>query len=126
MREDWGHDQGDHVQAAATREQIAVAAELTRQGTDVHKLPPIVEAANHNLLTLGQTQVVVLLVDAGSAPRGGGIPAALSPRERVRRKLTTERGRQLYEHCRWMIEPVFGDIKENRGVTPRPAPANGN
>ncbi len=53
--------------------------------------------------------------DAGPAPRGR-IPTALSPRERLRRKLTTKRGRRLYEPRRWMLEPVFGDIKENRGV----------
>ena len=115
MRDHWGHDPGDHVQAAATREQIVVAAVLTRQATDVHELPPMVEAANHNPLTLGQTQVGVLLADTGPALRGR-ITTALSPCERMRRMLTTKRGRRLYEHRHWMIEPVFGDIKENRGV----------
>lgn len=146
VRDYWGHYQGYNVQAAATREQIVVAAELTRQATDVHELRPMVEAANRNLQTIGQTPVGVLLADAGyysdanvralaeagpelliasrsdrnrraagPAPRGR-IPAALSPRERMRRKLTTKRGRRLYEQRRWMIEPVFGDIKENRRV----------
>ncbi len=32
------------------------------------------------------------------------------------RKLATQRGRRLYEQRRWMIEPVFGDVKENRGI----------
>ena len=32
------------------------------------------------------------------------------------RKLATKRGRQLYEQRRWMIEPIFGDVKENRGI----------
>ena len=52
---------------------------------------------------------------AGAAPRGR-IPAGLSTRERMRRTLTTQRGRRLYEQRRWMIEPVFGQIKENRGI----------
>ncbi len=146
VRDYWGHYQGDNVQAAATREQIVVAAELTRQATDVHELRPMVEAANRNLRRLGQEPIGVLLADAGyysdanvralagtgpelliasrsdrnrreagPAPRGR-IPAELSPRERMRRKLTTKRGRRLYEQRRWMIEPVFGDIKENRGI----------
>ena len=44
------------------------------------------------------------------------IPDKLSTRERMRRKLTTQRGPRLYEQRRWMIEPVFGQIKENRGI----------
>ena len=146
VRDYWGHYQGYNVQAAATRRQIVVAAELTRQATDVHELWPMVEAANRNLQTIGQTPIGVLLADAGyysdanvralaeagpelliasrsdrnrraagPAPRGR-IPTALSPRERMRRKLTTKRGRRLYEQLRWMIEPAFGDIKENRGI----------
>ncbi|MCY3921994.1 MAG: hypothetical protein OXG27_06310 [Chloroflexi bacterium] len=113
------------MQAAATREQIVVAAELTRQATDVHELRPMVEAANDNLGRLERAPIGVLLADAGyysdanvralaesgpelliasrsdrtrraagAAPRGR-IPRALSPRERMRRKLTTKRGRQL-------------------------------
>ena len=34
----------------------------------------------------------------------------------MRRRLTTKRGRRLYEQRRWMIEPVFGDVKEKRGI----------
>ena len=48
----------------------------------------------------------------GAAPPRGRIPAGLSVRERMDRKLATQRGRRLYEQRRWMIEPVFGDVKE--------------
>ena len=106
----------------------------------------MVEATNRNLAALGRAPIGVLLADAGyysdanvrslaeagpelliasrndrnrraagAAPRGR-IPAGLSTRERMRRKLTTQRGRRLYEQRRWMIEPVFGQIKENRGI----------
>ena len=51
----------------------------------------------------------------GVSPRGR-IPSALSLRERIRRKLATKRGRRLYAQRRWMMEPVFGDVKENRGI----------
>ena len=124
-----------------------MAAELTRAATDVQELEPMVEATNHNLAALGQAPIGVLLADAGyysdadvrslaeagpelliasrndrnrraaGAPPRGRIPAGLSTRERMRRTLTTKRGRRLYEQRRWMIEPVFGQIKENRGIS---------
>ncbi len=146
VRECEGHVQGYNAQALATREQVVVAAELTRAATDVHELLPMLEAASRNLQALDQAPVGVLLADAGyfsdanvtalaetgpelliasrsdgnrraagPAPRGR-IPDGLSLRERMRRTLTTKRGRRLYEQRRWMIEPVFGDIKENRRI----------
>ncbi len=146
VRDYHGYFQGYNVQAAATREQIIVAAELTRAATDVDELHPMLEAVNRNLQSVGWQPMRVLLADAGyysdanvqsvgedgpelviatrsnrnrrldgSAPRGR-IPAGLSLRERMARKLATKRGRQLYEQRRWMIEPVFGDVKENRGI----------
>ena len=146
MRDYWGHYQGYNAQAVATSEQVIVAAELTRAATDVQELEPMVETTNHNLAALGRAPIGVLLADAGyysdanvrslaeagpelliasrndrnrraagPAPRGR-IPAGLSTRERMRRTLTTQRGRRLYEQRRWMIEPVFSQIKENRGI----------
>ena len=49
----------------ATREQVIVAAELTRAATDVQELQPMVETTNRNLAALGQTPIGVLLADAG-------------------------------------------------------------
>ena len=146
VRDYWGHYQGYNAQAVATREQVIVAAELTRAATDVQELQPMVETTNRNLVGLGQAPIETLLADvgyysdanvrslaepgpelliasrndrnrraAGPAPRGR-IPAGLSVRERMRRMLTTKRGRRLYEQRRWMIEPVFGQTKENRGI----------
>ena len=48
------------------------------------------------------------------APRGR-IPKALSPRDRMRRKLRTKRGRQRYALRMATVEPVFGQIKQGRG-----------
>ncbi len=146
VRDYHGYSQGYNVQAAATREQIIVAAEVTRAATDGDELHPMLEAVNRNLRSVGRRPMRVLLADAGyysdanvrgvgedgpelviatrsnrnrrldgAAPRGR-IPAALSLRERMARKLATKRGRRLYEQRRWMIEPVFGDVKENRGI----------
>ena len=106
----------------------------------------MVETTNRNLAALGQKPIGVLLADAGyysdanvrslaeagpelliasrndrnrraagAVPRGR-IADGLSTREQMRRTLTTKRGRRLYEQRRWMIEPVFGQIKENRGI----------
>ena len=144
VRDYWGHYQGYNVQAVATREIVAV--ELTRAAPDVQELGPMLEAAQRNLEALGHAPIGLLLADAGyyseanvrslaevgpelliasrndrnrraagPAPRGR-IPAGLSVRERMRRTLTTQRRRRLYEQRRWMIEPVFGQIEENRGI----------
>ena len=48
------------------------------------------------------------------APRGR-IPRQLSPRDRMRRKLQTRRGRQRYALRMETVEPVFGQIKAGRG-----------
>lgn len=51
---------------------------------------------------------------APTAPRGR-IPAGLSRRERMARKLTTKRGRAEYRRRKAIVEPVFGQTKEARG-----------
>ena len=51
---------------------------------------------------------------APPAPRGR-IPAGLSTRERMSRKLRTRRGRAHYARRKAIVEPVFGQIKEARG-----------
>ncbi len=48
------------------------------------------------------------------APRGR-IPKQLSPRDRMRRKLQTKRGRKRYALRMETVEPVFGQIKAGRG-----------
>ena len=49
-----------------------------------------------------------------AAPRGR-IPAGLSRRERMARKLRTKRGRAHYARRKVIVEPVFGQLKEARG-----------
>ncbi|MDE1977015.1 MAG: IS1182 family transposase [Elusimicrobia bacterium] len=49
------------------------------------------------------------------APRGR-IPAAMTARERMERKLLTKRGRALYKLRGQTIEPTFGQIKNGRGM----------
>ena len=54
------------------------------------------------------------------APRGR-IPKHLSPRDRMRRKLQTRRGRQRYALRMETVEPVFGQIKAGSGFPAVPA-----
>jgi transposase len=49
-------------------------------------------------------------------PPRGRIPAGLSHRERMDRKLLTKRGRALYRRRSPIIEPVFGQTKSCRGI----------
>jgi len=45
----------------------------------------------------------------------GRIPADLSAADRMRRKLSTKRGRRIYAERKKIVEPVFGQIKQGRG-----------
>jgi hypothetical protein len=49
-----------------------------------------------------------------AAPRGR-IPAGLSAKRRMARKLRTKRGREMYARRKGMIEPVFGQLKQVLG-----------
>ena len=49
-----------------------------------------------------------------SAPRGR-IPADLSPKRRMARKLRTKVGREMYAKRKGMIEPIFGQLKQVLG-----------
>jgi hypothetical protein len=49
-----------------------------------------------------------------SAPRGR-IPAGLSAKQRMARKLRTKKGREMYAKRKGMIEPIFGQWKQGLG-----------
>lgn len=49
-----------------------------------------------------------------AAPKGR-IPNALTPKQKMARKLRTKKGRETYSKRKGMIEPVFGQIKGVRG-----------
>ncbi len=112
-----GYFQGYNVQAVTTRDQIIVAAEVSRQATDMHELQPMIEVMHRNLQAAHCGPARVLLADAGyyseanvrqagsagpglllatrsdrnrrvgAPPPRGRIPAGLSVRERMDRKL---------------------------------------
>jgi transposase len=121
--------------------QVIVATSLSADATDTAALPGLVDAIETNTGRRPRK----LLADAGyasddnlahlaergidayvatrrdrhsakppTAPRGR-IPAGLSRRERMARKLTTQRGRAEYRRRKAIVEPVFGQTKEARG-----------
>lgn len=48
-------------------------------------------------------------------PLRGRIPKGISTMERMERKLRTKRRWDLYKRRGYIVEPIFGQIKENRG-----------
>ena len=121
--------------------QVIVAAQATNQTSDKQQAVAMVEEAIDNVGAVPKevsadagyysAQAVEglygLCVDpfvapertrhgrvAPPAPRGR-IPSHLPPRDRMRRKLQTKRGRQRYALRMQTVEPVFGQIKQGRG-----------
>ena len=134
--------QSYNCQAAVdSAHQVIVAADVTNQPPDQGWALPLVQQTENNTGTLPReasadagyysAQAVAELYALGvdpfippdktrhgtvipSAPRGR-IPRHLSPADRMRRKLRTQRGRQRYALRMGTVEPVFGQIKQARG-----------
>jgi hypothetical protein len=49
-------------------------------------------------------------------PVRGRIPNDMTPRDRMRRKLATKKGQEIYSKRKSTVEPVFGQIKQARGL----------
>ena len=119
--------------------QVIVAARATNQTSDKQQAAAMMEETIDNVGAPGSIRTCWLLLGKGSrralcsgrgpvrragadsprrvvppAPRGR-IPSHLSPRDRMRRKLQTKRGRQRYALRMQTVEPVFGQIKQGRG-----------
>jgi len=132
--------QAYNAQAAREAHQGIVACTVTNQASDAPHLVPLVTAVRRNT----RRRVRRVLADAGywseanvptlqaakiepfiapgkvqhgpapPAPRGR-IPPHLSRRDRMRRTLSTKRGRALYARRKVLTEPVFGLLKRARG-----------
>jgi transposase len=135
-----GWVQGYNAQAVVTAEQIVIAAEISTESLDTANLHPMVTAAEEELHAAGISELPgVVLADAGywktSAIEtlcGEGIPTLVAPDadrrkeprpgrrgglyDFTRRVLATDWGKQLYLKRQGSIEPVFGQIKSNRGA----------
>jgi hypothetical protein len=119
--------------------QVIVAAEVTQQTTDREQLVPMVNSVRSS----NSLEDATIIADAGywdtaslHAPGLDGIRVAVSPDSqpqvpgaplppnapqneeafRMREWLTTPAGRILYLLRKMTVEPVFGQIKEVRGI----------
>lgn len=133
-----GFLQGYNAQAAATEDQIVVAAEVMIGGTDQGLLEPMAVRALAGIEAAGGQPPSALLADAGywsnaqiAALRERGMKPLVSPDGQARRGpptnkqslarelralLDTDEGRALYRKRASIIEPIFGQTKANRGA----------
>jgi transposase len=136
-----GFIQGYNAQAAATSEQVIVAAEIIGRGNDYGLLEPLKEAAIGELAAAGiSEQIDVVLADAGywaseqienlaargmrplvppdgqSSKRSHGANRKGPRYDFMRRVISSETGRALYGRRKHTIEPIFGQIKHNRRI----------
>jgi transposase len=138
MRSPHGFLQGYNAQALANGRQVVIAAEVLTEANDSRALHPMVEMAATELERAGSAERPgIVLADAGyrSADQvdrvreAGVIPlvppdgqargtpdpdGGTGPDGFMRRALRTPTGEALYRRRKWMVEPVFADIKVNR------------
>ena len=133
--------QGYNAQIAVdSASQVIVAAEITQATNDKQQLVPMVAQIEENLgckpekvsadtgyfsdanLTHESVTNVDLYVATGRDKHGAVVeasseplPAGASPKQAMRHKLQTEAGRAVYKMRKAIVEPVFGQIKEQRG-----------
>jgi len=136
-----GWMQGYNAQAVTNEQHIILAAEIDNVGADFGDLEPMLDAAQHELDAAGVHDTPdVLLADAGywhseqmANVVNRGIQVLIPPdtsRRRstrrnwdgghydfMRRVLATDRGGGLYRKRQPMIEPVFAQVKFNRGLS---------
>jgi hypothetical protein len=129
--------QGYSVQTVVSEDQIILAATALGTNPDQGQLSPSVRAAAGNLERVGVTDAIVeVLADSGywsggqireltadgyqvlvppnlrsKKPGGGALEA-----EKMLERLHSDDGKRRYRRRQRMIEPVFGQIKHNRGI----------
>jgi transposase/regulator of replication initiation timing len=118
--------------------QMIVAHDVVQQGNDKNLLEPMFLQVHRRLgrypssgsadagyftqesLTTKSLSSVELFVPPDrethprtSLPSIGRIPKDISPADRMRRKLSTRHGKELYAQRKCIVEPVFGQVKES-------------
>jgi len=110
--------------------QVVPMVDQTRANLDAAGVKDAIKAmlgdagyySETNASALGQRGIEAILATErlkhhekiASAPRGR-IPANLSAKQRMARKLRTKNGRELYAKRKGMIEPIFGQLKQILG-----------
>lgn len=137
-----GTIQGYNAQAAVNERQVIVAAEVAVTSPDFGHLEPMVGAVLSELAKLGvQEQPGIVVADPGYwhkqqiesivsqgiqvlVPPDSGLRKATDTRPGwnkglyafMRRVLATETGKAIYTKRQATVEPVFGQLKFNRGI----------
>jgi transposase len=136
-----GFIQGYNAQVAVDEIfQVIVAQHVTATSPDVNELKPAIETmetklkatpktvvadagywSEENVRTLAERGIEAFIAteklkhgDLKPAPRGRP-PKNLTSRQRMARKLRTQRGRETYGWRKILAEPVIGQIKQARG-----------
>lgn len=133
--------QGYNAQAAVdSAAQVIVAADVTQETVDNHQLLPMLQQVEENLgrkpeaasadtgywseanVTDRGVAGIDLHIATGRdkheevmARASGPPPHGATVKEAMRHKLRTETGRAVYRMRKAIVEPVFGQIKEQRG-----------
>ena len=123
--------------------QVIVAAGLSQDANDSDEVEPILDILEENLGKIPRGMAIT--TDAGYfsetnlmlfedaildpymatkkmkhgevfPPVRGRPPNDMTPRERMIRKLSTKRGQEIYSKRKSTVEPVFGQIKQARGL----------
>lgn len=142
MEHQGGFIQGYNGQIAVDEDhQIIVAAALTNQAPDTYHLVPLLERVEANCGALPSKATadtgywapsnaqwcedhgVDAYIATGRMKRGwarepparGDPPPDADARERMRHKVNTDEGREVYKRRKCVPEPVFGQVKEARG-----------
>lgn len=136
-----GFEQAYNAQIAVDgASQIIVVAGITQESNDKKQLIPMLEKVEKNLGTLPENvsadagyfseanvtasdlKSVDLHIPPDRQKHGekliavrGRAPKDLSVADRMRRKLKTKAGQEVYRMRKAIVEPVFGQIKEERG-----------
>lgn len=119
--------------------QIIVATQVTQAANDVRQLVPMAAEITRNVGRLAATTsadagyfsasnvedpafaTTNLLVPPrrqkhGAEPPAGSNEPSATAAQRMRHKLSTDEGRDAYKMRKAIVEPVFGQIKEARGL----------
>ena len=123
--------------------QVIVAAGLSQHANDMEEVEPILDILEGNLGEIPHHMAIttdagyfsetnlMLFEDALLNPfmatqkmkHGevvpqvrGRIPKDMTPKDRMRRKLSTQKGQEIYSKRKSTVEPVFGQIKQARGL----------
>ncbi|MGZ6623628.1 MAG: transposase [Solirubrobacteraceae bacterium] len=131
--------QGYNAQAAVNEHQIIIAAEVTIDSPDFGHLEPMVDAATDELEKAGVNELpAVVVADPGYWHKrqmenvvSRGMPVLIPPDSGLRkdarpgwdkglyafmrRVLATDHGQAIYRRRMATVEPVFGQMKFNRG-----------